>query len=694
MFEGLNAIPWANLKHAYGSADEVPMWLCRLASPDDSVCKDAMSDLYGSICHQNWICPATAYAVPYLIELLQEPAVRGKDEILELLADIVESGPFNEMTWRHNPRVPSWEVPAHVPFKDAQAEAAKGISTYIALLDDPDVAVRMQAAVVLSTFHDRAYDLHPILLAAFETETDERAKANLVAALGSVTDSSSAEDALFEELFHLSGSILLRFVAARALALRLKGNMPQEVVDFLADVMLHDPEELAGYEDFPLFGYPDSEARGALYALGPQRLHFLFPLIVQELRATRDRAEPSFREKLRLESLATMLLSIVFPQVKRDIARSQPAPMPTRLTSTLTDDQQLALTTICQLRHIWSPSGDIPSIMGILGLPQTRNEMAKYLQVELPPEDEPITKQNKARQHVGFMNNHLARITEVYPGLYVRHYGGRVYPRGQNSGVITVNDAIIFRFPRHPQAVEEMEREIAILRAIQGRLPIPIPNPTYFSPDTHAVGRAFMGYEKLPGKPLYKEMLESVDGEDIVQQLATQLATFLFALHTTPPDIFPISLPVANSRETWVDLYARIRASLFSHMRPDAREQVAAHFERYLKDPHQFAFTPTLIHGDFGPGNILYDAKARTISGIIDFSSAGLGDPATDIAALLSPAGYGLDFVRRFSAIYPDLGTLIERTHFYIGTFALQEALFGIEQGDNDAFERGIAAYR
>ncbi|MGW8226836.1 MAG: phosphotransferase family protein, partial [Anaerolineales bacterium] len=31
---------------------------------------------------------------------------------------------------------------------------------------------------------------------------------------------------------------------------------------------------------------------------------------------------------------------------------------------------------------------------------------------------------------------------------------------------------------------------------------------------------------------------------------------------------------------------------------------------------------------------------------------------------------------------------------FYKGTFALQEALYGVKHGDPKAFERGIAPYR
>ena len=57
------------------------MWLRQLASDTEQIRKQAIWHLTGSICHQGWICPATAYAVPFLIELLQEPAVQGKNEV-------------------------------------------------------------------------------------------------------------------------------------------------------------------------------------------------------------------------------------------------------------------------------------------------------------------------------------------------------------------------------------------------------------------------------------------------------------------------------------------------------------------------------------------------------------------------------------------------------------------------------------
>jgi aminoglycoside 2''-phosphotransferase len=296
---------------------------------------------------------------------------------------------------------------------------------------------------------------------------------------------------------------------------------------------------------------------------------------------------------------------------------------------------------------------------------------------------------------------YIKLFQENFPDLRIGKGEFRRNPLGQNNDVFMVDDlatlhaprTIIIRFPRHAMAVEEMEREIAILRGLQGRLPLPIPNPTFSSHDTREVGRAFMGYEKLPGKPLFREMLESVDGEETVQRLATQLAEFLRALHGVPVDAFAIPLPVTNSRATWALMYERIRKQLYARMRPDAREQVSAHFERFLDDQRNFDWTPVLIHGDFGPGNILYDAKRHSICGIIDFSSAGLGDPATDLAALITLHSYGEGFLPRLEEGYPGRSGLYDRARFYLGTFALQEALFGAEHDDAEAFARGMADY-
>ncbi len=62
-----------------------------------------------------------------------------------------------------------------------------------------------------------------------------------------------------------------------------------------------------------------------------------------------------------------------------------------------------------------------------------------------------------------------------------------------------------------------------------------------------------------------------------------------------------------------------------------------------------------------------------------------------DFAGILN--GYGEFFLRRFDKTYPEIESFWERIWFYKGTFALLEALFGIENNDKEAFSNGIEAY-
>ncbi|MEU9040453.1 MULTISPECIES: HEAT repeat domain-containing protein [unclassified Kitasatospora] len=88
MFNGLHDIDWARLSHAYGSAEEVPDLLAALASPDEQERADALDHYYSAVLHQGSIYSATTATLPFLIELVSDPAVPGRAAIVELLVSI------------------------------------------------------------------------------------------------------------------------------------------------------------------------------------------------------------------------------------------------------------------------------------------------------------------------------------------------------------------------------------------------------------------------------------------------------------------------------------------------------------------------------------------------------------------------------------------------------------------------------
>ena len=283
---------------------------------------------------------------------------------------------------------------------------------------------------------------------------------------------------------------------------------------------------------------------------------------------------------------------------------------------------------------------------------------------------------------------YLAAIRSAYPDFAIRE--ARLHEgEGQFNDILVINDSHIFRFSRYASQAPRLAQEVALLRYLQGRLPLPVPDPLFAHFEPPQPGQVFMGYAMLSGKPLWRETMHALDPAGL-PGIAAQLAGFLQALHTLPVDGPGLDLPVAGGRAGWEQLYADIRQHLYPHMRPAARLEVSAHFERYLDEPRLHAFQPALRHGDFGGSNILHDPQSLAITGIIDFGFAGPGDPAADIAAVFT---YGEPFNSVFRTCYPGIETLEERARFYRGTFALQEALHGVIVGDREAFENGMETY-
>jgi len=264
---------------------------------------------------------------------------------------------------------------------------------------------------------------------------------------------------------------------------------------------------------------------------------------------------------------------------------------------------------------------------------------------------------------------------------------------GQNQfhDILIVNDQIVFRFPRSEDGIDILIREFALLKVLENRLPLPIPNPIYENLDDAEVGEAFFAYRLLPGEPLTSQPFGPDFPEENFNRVVAQMADFIHVLHKVAPDSLGFDLPIRDTREDWSRMYAEIRAELVPHMRPDAAAWVRRIFDNFLEDQQNFDYSPVLRHGDLGPSNILFDHRTGSVSGVLDFSSAALGDPAVDVASLASISE------TFYSALYginkEEIGPLMRRAQFYKSTFALQEALSGAKMGDQEAYQHGIAPY-
>jgi hypothetical protein len=94
--DNLETIDWSKLSHAYGSAADVPATLRALESGDERQRERALWELHGSIWHQGTVYEATAYAVPFLLELVRSNPQKSV-EVLCLLALIANGTSYLEV---------------------------------------------------------------------------------------------------------------------------------------------------------------------------------------------------------------------------------------------------------------------------------------------------------------------------------------------------------------------------------------------------------------------------------------------------------------------------------------------------------------------------------------------------------------------------------------------------------------------
>ncbi|MFD8706599.1 HEAT repeat domain-containing protein [Kitasatospora sp. NPDC059648] len=192
--EGLDLVDWSSMGHAYGPADEVPLWLRQMASPDRGVRERAFSSFYSSAHHQGGVYSCTAASLPFLFALADDPRVPDRAAVVQLLLSI------GSAALACDPDGVYYSPSGHAstPYADVVPRMRERVEQFARHSADPDPRVRQAAVPALGLFlddADRAFTLLRERLAA-EDGTVERllvveAAATLArrlpAALGPVT---------------------------------------------------------------------------------------------------------------------------------------------------------------------------------------------------------------------------------------------------------------------------------------------------------------------------------------------------------------------------------------------------------------------------------------------------------------------------------------------------------------------------
>jgi hypothetical protein len=157
MLVGLNDVPWAKIKHDYGPAVDVPDLIRALVSSDVEVRGTAWYDLHGNLWHQGTIYEATAYAVPFFLQLLKSEVVPNRHEILIYLARLFLGRSYWDVHKQltsslHEAAKPQFAetLRTELSWVDATKQAIRtGKETYLQLLQAKDIGSRIAAAYLL-----------------------------------------------------------------------------------------------------------------------------------------------------------------------------------------------------------------------------------------------------------------------------------------------------------------------------------------------------------------------------------------------------------------------------------------------------------------------------------------------------------------------------------------------------------------
>jgi hypothetical protein len=226
VLDRLDEIPWHSLHHAYGTAEDVPGLLRALAQEGEQQDK-ALYELFGNIWHQGTVYEASAYAVPFLVELAANPTVSRRDELLGLIGALAAGRSY--LAVHAQPGLKIGEFFREKPdFEERlQDELAFVRRTRIAVLEhkaviramlnDQAPMIRAGAAHVLSRFPEQVLEIGPLLRQAATKENDPLGRAALLWCLGALQDPSPEAITLLNSAVLESNDPRQDFAAAIAL---------------------------------------------------------------------------------------------------------------------------------------------------------------------------------------------------------------------------------------------------------------------------------------------------------------------------------------------------------------------------------------------------------------------------------------------------------------------------------------------
>ena len=168
----------------------------------------------------------------------------------------------------------------------------------------------------------------------------------------------------------------------------------------------------------------------------------------------------------------------------------------------------------------------------------------------------------------------------------------------------------IFRFPRNLFFARMMVKDCTFCNFLKGKVSLPIPDMQL----KLNKNRPFSVHKKIKGCSLTSQMDKLSPSEQV--GIIEDLSQFLMELHALPSASMPHE--ITESLGEFLAGLATVHQGNYD---------LQKHYS--LCQMEEQTSAPTIVHGDFHPGNVLVDNGH--VSGVIDFSFASISDKHADL---------------------------------------------------------------
>jgi hypothetical protein len=246
---GLDDVPWADLQHSYGTADDVPGKLRAMQAGLQEGPYQPIDLLWNNIVHQGTRSEAAVYTVPFLVRMALDPRMADRHDVIGLLAAIAIGLDNNYLPNGYDPtvggedelrdltgEVTQWiaEAEDETEHKERTAQGAEmlrkaeavalchhtvrdSLPALTDLLNADAAELRAAAANLLAWFPDFTSTSTPLLTSFVASESAPAAAATGIVALGLLGEPTVVPfirqylDSAFDELRWASAFALTRF---------------------------------------------------------------------------------------------------------------------------------------------------------------------------------------------------------------------------------------------------------------------------------------------------------------------------------------------------------------------------------------------------------------------------------------------------------------------------------------------------